>query len=97
MTQKSSIELNQAICTIAEAAAITYTFPGVQVEASETFEWRYDITTPDRGYNRYGVTLDRLVVEVKNAVAELQSAFGEHGERLGDLVLDITVNAAPMR
>jgi hypothetical protein len=55
--------------------------------------WTYDISTPDEGYDRHGVALEHLVVEVNNTVIELQSRFGEPGEGLGDLVLNAHISA----
>ncbi len=88
-------QISQAIVTIAEATVVASCFPSVRIEASSTSEWTYDITAVDPDYNRSGVALEHLVVEVKNVVDELQSRYGEHAERLGDLVLNIRINEKP--
>ena len=93
----NNIEMNAAIVTIAAATVEAAKFPGVRIEASATDEWTYDITTPVAGYDRHGVALEQLVVEVKTTVTELQMAYGDHGEGLGNLVLDFGIKVPSTR
>ena len=91
----NNVELSQAIVTIAQATVTASQFPGVRIQSSETDEWTYDVTTPVGDYNRYNVPLASLVVEVNAAIDELTNRFGKHGEGLGDLVLNASVNTRP--
>ena len=92
MTQQHSIELNQAMCTIAKAHVKAAKFPGVDIHPRS--DGLFDITAIDSAYSRLGVGLDDLDVEVGCAVDELTGRYGEGGARLGDLVLDIRINPA---
>ncbi len=90
----NNVQLNQTIVIVAEAVSIARTFPGVLIWASTTEEWCYHISTPDSRYDRKDVPLEQLRVEAANVVTELQSRFGEHGEGLDDLVLNLRINSA---
>ena len=84
----------ETMCTIAEAATIAARFPGCRVVAwetdSSTGEAFYAIITPVADHDRYSIDLEHLVTETKATVEELQSAYGEHAERLA---LDIAITA----
>ncbi len=43
MTELNEIEQNQTICTIAGAMVAASQFPGVEVKASESEPWTYDV------------------------------------------------------
>lgn len=86
----SQIEI---MCTIARAHVEAAKFPSVDIQPTQ--EGMFDITAVDPNYNRLGVSMEHLVVEVGCTVDELKARYGENAERLGDLVLDIRINEKP--
>ena len=99
MTQQhsiSSIELNQAICAIALAHQKATAFPGLSIVPSLTQEWTFAIRHGvDHDFDCDAVALDELVVTTECMVTELEGRYGPGGERLGDVVLDFSINTQP--
>ena len=89
----NTVDLNRAICAIARSHVVAERFPGVHITPTE--DGMFDITAPDQRYNRSNIGLEQLTAEVGSVVFELQGKYGEHGEGLGDLVLDIRINEKP--
>ena len=89
----TNIELSQAICAIALAHQKAAAFPGIEIVPSLTQEWTFDVRhSVDHDFDRDGVTLDELVVTTGCVVFELEGCYGKGGERLGDVVLDFSIN-----
>ncbi len=80
----------QFIDTIIDAKLTARSFPGLSVKPSQEDAETWDVThSIDDRFDRTGVPLDELRVQVENALMELQAVYGEHGEKLLDMPLHI--------
>jgi hypothetical protein len=72
----------QATLVQTQAQLTISKFPGLQLSLSDdgTYDLRHSI---DPSFNREGVTIDELRVEVDAMLLELQSRYGPEGELLG--------------
>lgn len=90
---KGEIDLNSRICEIAQAFAIAQTAPGhlIDIAPSLLVPWQYTVVGDvDGSLKEDDVPLEQLVDIVLVMREQLMQLYGEHGEKLGDIVVDIT-------
>ena len=92
MTNLNDVELNKAICTVADAKLEAAAFRGLRVVASSDEPWKYTIChSTDHRCDRHNVPLEQLVVQVADVKLELEAFYGEGGEGLFDMPLSIEI------
>ncbi len=90
---KGEIDLHTRICEIAQAFAIAQTAPGhlIDIAPSLLFPWQYTVVGDiDGSLKEDDVPLDHLVDTVLWMREALMKLYGEHGEKLPDIVAHIT-------
>ena len=97
MTQQhsiSSIELNRAICTIAEAYAKVAPVKGVWIQPSDT-QIAYHVFTPDEQCDRMNLTIDELLPAVRIAVNRFQVEEDDRDKDLANVMPDLRITIPP--
>lgn len=90
---KGEIDLNSRICEIAQAYAIAQTAPGhlIDIAPSLLVPWQYTVVGDvDSSLKEDDVPLEHLVDTVLWMREALIKLYGEHGEKLADIIVHIT-------